>query len=144
MGVEAKCCQMSEKKCFFYFLSSQRIFFSLSLLLFLAFSGGHSSLSFVLPTASPPTKLHTRLAHIPPPLLHLLRLSGPPPTPLNCACTTTSPFFFLPPRPYQEGLQHNCVFCTWRRHVKGSPTTPLPFPLIHFANKSLFVSFLQA
>jgi hypothetical protein len=38
-----------------------------ALLLFLALSGVHSSLSFVPPTASPPLKLHTRVAHILPP-----------------------------------------------------------------------------
>ena len=65
---------MTKIFCFFHILSSQQIFFFLgrffvllSLLLFLALSGGHSSLSFVPPTASPPTKLHTCVAHIPPP-----------------------------------------------------------------------------
>jgi hypothetical protein len=54
----------------------------------------------------------------------------------------SSPFFFLPPRPFQEGLQHNCVLCTWRRHVKGSLTTPLPFPSsISLTESSLFLFY---
>ena len=73
-GFEAKCDQMQKKIVFFTFclLSGSfpffgRFFVLPSLLLFLALSGGHSSLSFVPPTASPPLKLYTRVAHIPPP-----------------------------------------------------------------------------
>jgi hypothetical protein len=42
------------------------LFFFL-LLLFLDLGGGHLSLSSVPPTEPPPTKLHRRVAHIPPP-----------------------------------------------------------------------------
>ena len=82
LGGRGKVRPNAGKKLFFYFLSPRGSFFCLlSLLLFLALSGGHSSLSFVPPTASPPTKLHTCVAHIPPPLLHLLRVSLSPVTP---------------------------------------------------------------
>ncbi len=45
-----------------------RFFVLPSLLLFLVLSGVHSLLSFVPPTASPPLKLHNRVAYIPLPL----------------------------------------------------------------------------
>ena len=74
---------VGKKMFFLLFVFSADFFLSLSLLLFLAFSGGHSSLSFVLPTASPPTKLHTRLAHIPPPPPAPSAIVRPTPHPLK-------------------------------------------------------------
>jgi hypothetical protein len=68
LGGRGKVRPNAGKKMFFLLFVSSRIFFCLlSLLLFLALGGGHSSLSFVPTTVSPPTKLHTRVAHIPPP-----------------------------------------------------------------------------
>ena len=79
LGVEQK--YVGKKLIFSSFPIFGRFFVVLSLLPFLALSGDHSSLSFVPSTASQPTKLHICVAHIPPPLLHLLRLSLSPLTP---------------------------------------------------------------
>ena len=84
LGGRGKVRPKAGKKMFFLLFVSSRIFFCLlSLLLFLAVSGGHSSLSFVPPTASPPTKLHTRLAHIPPPPPAPSAIVRPTPHPLK-------------------------------------------------------------
>ena len=70
-----------KKMCFLLFSFFGRFFVLLSLLLFLDLSGDHSSLSFVPPTGSPPTKLHTCVAHITP----------PPPAPSAIASLTPYP-----------------------------------------------------
>ena len=74
LGVEAKCDQVRKNFVFFaffllggFFPFFDRFFVFPPLLLFLDVSGGHFSLSSVPPTEPPPTKLHRRVAHIPPP-----------------------------------------------------------------------------
>ena len=103
---------MTKIFCFFHFLSSQRIFFVLlSLLLFLALSGGHSSLSFVPLTASPPTKLHTCVAHI-----------TPPPYCTFCEC----PSHPLPPEIARVPPSNPSFFFSLGPIIKGRRTTACP------------------
>ena len=118
LGGRGKVRPNAGKKMFFLLFVSSRIFFCLlSLLLFLALGGGHSSLSFVPTTVSPPTKLHTRVAHIPPPPPAPSAIVPLTPYPLKLHVWHHLTLLFASLRPYQQGLEHNHVLCCWRRPV---------------------------
>ena len=146
MGSRPSATKCEKKIAFFTFcLLGGYVVFSyffvfLPLLLFLALSCGHSSLSFAPPTAPQPTKLHTRVAHIPPPLLHLLRLSRPPPTPETARVPPPHPSFCFPLGPISKGCSTTACSAVGAGMSKIPPQPPyLSPPSISLTLTSLFL-----
>ena len=118
-----------------------RFFVLLSLLLFLALSGDHSSLSFVPRTASPPTKLHTCVAHIPPaPYCTFCECPSHPLPPEIARVPPSNPSFFFSLGPIIKGRRTTACPAVGAGPSKVPPQPPyLSPPFISLTLTPLFL-----